>query len=236
MVTALTDVAEQVRVSVRQMAATVRHRQTPAYYNQVLGRICLTGGDCSPRGAVEAWDRTKDTTSTAVLEAFAKRFTDTYYGDLAKARLAELMRAAAARKAEGDAKAEAERQRLVMLKAEDDRKRAAAEDTKRSQPFDGIWHVRRIGPGCALGQDVRFLIVVSDRVIQGVSSGQQTIHGSLSASGRITFRHATVDGKNNPDGRTAVHSGSFKGTGGSGTFAVDATRCRGTFAASRGQP
>src|SRR5262249_39910298 len=69
----LTDGAEQVRVSVRQMAGTVKHLQTPAYYNQVLGRVCLAGGDCGARPpdaapavqateAERAWDRTKDTT------------------------------------------------------------------------------------------------------------------------------------------------------------------------------
>jgi tetratricopeptide (TPR) repeat protein len=39
--------------------------------------------------AAEAWDRTKDTTSIATLEAFIRRFGDSYYGDLAKARLEE---------------------------------------------------------------------------------------------------------------------------------------------------
>jgi hypothetical protein len=40
--------------------------------------------------AALAWAVTKDATSTAVLEAFIKRFNDTYYGDLAKLRLREL--------------------------------------------------------------------------------------------------------------------------------------------------
>jgi tetratricopeptide (TPR) repeat protein len=40
--------------------------------------------------AAEAWDRTKDTTSIATLEAFIRRFGDSYYGDLAKARLEEI--------------------------------------------------------------------------------------------------------------------------------------------------
>jgi uncharacterized caspase-like protein len=39
--------------------------------------------------AAEAWDRTKDTASVAVLEAFIRRFGDTYYGDLAKALVEE---------------------------------------------------------------------------------------------------------------------------------------------------
>lgn len=40
--------------------------------------------------AAQAWDRVKDTKSTATLEAFVRRFGDTFYGDLAKARLEEL--------------------------------------------------------------------------------------------------------------------------------------------------
>jgi formylglycine-generating enzyme required for sulfatase activity len=52
-----------------------------------------------PGAAAEAWDRTKDTTSIAVLETYIRRFGDTYYGDLAKVRLAVL------KKAEDDGKA-----------------------------------------------------------------------------------------------------------------------------------
>jgi tetratricopeptide (TPR) repeat protein len=40
--------------------------------------------------AAEAWDRTKDATSTAVLEAFIARYTDTFYAELARARLGDL--------------------------------------------------------------------------------------------------------------------------------------------------
>ena len=40
--------------------------------------------------AADAWPRVMDSTSTAVLEAFIRRYSDTIYGDLAKARLADL--------------------------------------------------------------------------------------------------------------------------------------------------
>jgi hypothetical protein len=40
--------------------------------------------------AAEAWDRTKDTISIVALEAFIRRFGDTYYSDLANARLQEI--------------------------------------------------------------------------------------------------------------------------------------------------
>jgi hypothetical protein len=110
----------------------------------------------------------------------------------------------------------------------------AEEDRKRSQPFDGTWHVRRIGPSCEFGQDVLFLIVINDRVVQGLSAGQQRIRGTLSASGQITFRHVSADRNNNPVGTNAVYAGSLKGTSGSGTFAIEGSRCKGTFTASRG--
>jgi uncharacterized caspase-like protein len=40
--------------------------------------------------AAEAWDRTKDTTSIALLETFIARYKDTYYADLARARIEDL--------------------------------------------------------------------------------------------------------------------------------------------------
>jgi uncharacterized caspase-like protein len=81
----------------------------------------------------EAWAQTKDNASIPVLEAFIHRFGDTYYGDLAKVRLADLKQAEAAKeaarkKADDDARArvEGERQRVAMLQQEEEKKRAAA--------------------------------------------------------------------------------------------------------------
>jgi hypothetical protein len=37
----LPDMAQEVRRQVRDLAASVRHRQTPAYYDEVVGRFCL---------------------------------------------------------------------------------------------------------------------------------------------------------------------------------------------------
>ena len=118
----LTEVAEQVRVSVHQTAATVQHRQTPAYYNQVLGRVCLAGGECTPRvapvpAASEAeriWSMVKDTTSIAAMEEFRRQFggTNPIYDRLADAHIEEL-------------------KRLAMLKA--DQKRKLNEDGKRAE-------------------------------------------------------------------------------------------------------
>jgi TPR repeat protein len=51
-----------------------------------------------PQGseAEGAWDRTKDTTNIALLEAFMARFKNTYYADLARARIDDLKRQQAA--------------------------------------------------------------------------------------------------------------------------------------------
>ena len=46
--------------------------------------------------AASVWGATKDTNSAAVLEAFVSRFGDTPFGDLARARLDEVKKAAAA--------------------------------------------------------------------------------------------------------------------------------------------
>jgi hypothetical protein len=60
-----------------------------------------------PNAAAEAWDRTKDTQSVAVLETFIRRFGETYYGDLAKARIAKIKQAKAAVEAAEASKREA---------------------------------------------------------------------------------------------------------------------------------
>jgi hypothetical protein len=48
--------------------------------------------------AASVWGATKDTNSAAVLEAFVSRFGDTPFGDLARARLDEVKKSAAAAK------------------------------------------------------------------------------------------------------------------------------------------
>ena len=82
--------------------------------------------------AAEAWGVAERTNTILALEAFIRRFGDTYYGDLAKVRLAELKQAEAAKQAADAAKkkadedAHAERQRLALLQQEEERKRAEA--------------------------------------------------------------------------------------------------------------
>jgi Caspase domain len=89
----LPDVAQRVRGEVRQLAGTVGHRQSPAYYDEGADDVCLAG--CKPvqqqiSEVERTWAWIKSTTDQAVLENFIKQFGDTPFGEDAKARLAEL--------------------------------------------------------------------------------------------------------------------------------------------------
>ena len=90
----LPDVAQRVRGEVRQLANTVGHRQSPAYYDEGADDVCLAG--CAPppqtSEAERTWPWIKDTNNQSVLENFIKQFGDTPFGAMAKARLAELKR------------------------------------------------------------------------------------------------------------------------------------------------
>jgi formylglycine-generating enzyme required for sulfatase activity len=89
----------EVREEVSRLAKTRGHDQRPAYYDETLGgRIYLAGrapvvepaAPTGPGEAERAWGATKDTASPAVLEAFIRQFGDSYYANLARARLEEL--------------------------------------------------------------------------------------------------------------------------------------------------
>ena len=71
--------------------------------------------------AAEAWDRTKGTTSILSLEAFIRRFGDTYYRDLAKVRLRELKQTETAKQVVVPAKEKAneENRPIAPLSARD---------------------------------------------------------------------------------------------------------------------
>lgn len=76
-------------------------------------------GTTTVSAAAEAWDRIKETRDAAVLEVFIARFGDTFFGDLAKARLAALRE---------------EQRRLALLqqqKEDQSRAEAAAAEARR---------------------------------------------------------------------------------------------------------
>jgi uncharacterized protein YjiK len=100
----LSALAIEIREEVARLAGTIGHDQRPAYYDETIGgRIYLAGlppaaaqtpgGTTQPVAEAErAWAATKDTTSIAVLEEFVRRYADSYYAVLARARIAELGR------------------------------------------------------------------------------------------------------------------------------------------------
>ena len=113
-VVASKDDLSAILIAVRKdVMKETQRKQVPWEHSALTGRFYFNSSaqpGPSPSQlseATEAWDRTKDTTSISALDAFIRRFGDTYYGDLAKLRLAELKRA----KVEEEARAEAERQR-----------------------------------------------------------------------------------------------------------------------------
>jgi len=125
-----------------QVLAATRQQQEPYIYGSLSGDVIplVPAAAITDAGAAEVWSAVKDTTSIPALEAFIRRFSDTQYSELAKARLAELKQAdaanpaaeAAKKKADDEARAklEAERQRLTMLQQEEDRKRIEAASAK----------------------------------------------------------------------------------------------------------
>jgi len=107
----------------RRVRAAIR--QEPYLGFNALGDVYFAGKSATQRPkqetqsplpprlseAREAWDLIQETGDAAVLEAFIRRFGDTFYGDLAKARLAAL---------------KDEKQRVALLqRQEEDRARAA---------------------------------------------------------------------------------------------------------------
>lgn len=97
----LSTLTRRVKRDVRALARTVRHVQTPAVYNEVIGDVFLAGRSIvvepkaeTPRppvnAAAQAWNAIENVTSPAVLKAFVKEFPDSIYATFAKARIAEL--------------------------------------------------------------------------------------------------------------------------------------------------
>lgn len=91
----------------------------------------LTPGTTNDRAA-QAWAEIKNSSNVALLRAFISRFGDTFYGDVARARLEELKKEQAAaeakREAEQAAEREAEAKRAAEREAE---KRAESERIKK---------------------------------------------------------------------------------------------------------
>lgn len=97
----LYELARATRRDVVALAGTIGHEQIPAIYDQVVGDpVYLAGRNTaipsetkSPAAfdpAKQAWETIEDTKRAGDLEAFIKRFPDSFYTDLARSRLKEL--------------------------------------------------------------------------------------------------------------------------------------------------
>jgi hypothetical protein len=114
------EVARNVREQVVALTNSVGHRQTPAYYDQLVGRFCPAGCQETTKtksqplqsilpvpsiapsapvpseavvtdtAAAEAWAAARETTSASVLKAFIAKFGNSFYAELARSRLTEL--------------------------------------------------------------------------------------------------------------------------------------------------
>lgn len=91
-------------------------------------------------------------------------------------------------------------------------------------PLDGTWHVHRLGPNCRRGRNVRFAIHVANGVVGGRWGGGP-ISGTVSASGKLAFKHLT----SGPRGGNLYYSGTLKGESGAGSFRFPGTRCQGSM-------
>jgi uncharacterized caspase-like protein len=98
----LPEVGQQVRMSVRDLARTAQppRAQTPAYYDQLVGRYCLSGcsdggpqqnsaADQGPSAAAREW-ATVDKSSLAELQTFKDRYPGTSEAAYADARARDL--------------------------------------------------------------------------------------------------------------------------------------------------
>lgn len=74
----------------KEVVAATKGAQVPWDHSALQGRFYFNPPPPAVPPAAEAWDRTKDTKSVAVLEAFVARYEDTIYADLARARLEDL--------------------------------------------------------------------------------------------------------------------------------------------------
>src|SRR5215471_13090733 len=83
-----------------RVAASTAQEQIPWTQDGLMRRVHFGGEVAKPpqplptqarlSDAAEAWGATKDTTNIAVLEAFIARYKDTFFAELARARVDEL--------------------------------------------------------------------------------------------------------------------------------------------------
>src|SRR5262245_15855394 len=168
--------------------ATTGGIQQPWESNGLIRRVYLTGqpkvdAALAPRlsEATEVWDRTKDTKELGVLEAFAARYKDTPYADLARARIEAL---------KGQTPTQPEKPAQI--------------EPSPSHPFDGLWDLERDGIACGLYNKFAARLAIKNYAFLGEMGGGG-LEGSVSPSGAFRFTHPSI-----ADGSIG-YSGQLKG-------------------------
>jgi uncharacterized caspase-like protein len=102
-----TDDLSAILIAVRNdVMRETEGKQVPWEHSALMGRFYFNRGAQAPSSALppqppaseaaEAWSAVKDVSSAAILRAFAARYGDTFFAELARARIEELERQAAA--------------------------------------------------------------------------------------------------------------------------------------------
>lgn len=142
--------------------------------------------------AAEVWDRTKDSRDIATLEAFAARYKDTFYAQLAKVRA----------------------ERLLVV--------AVPPLTGPPTPaFDGAWEIHRTSENC-ISRNQKFVAQISKGNLTSDYGAGRTVSGTVDDDGNIKFNHAWLDRDGKPDGILWVYSGTLRGNSGGGSFVKNA--------------
>lgn len=151
----------------RVMAAT-SDRQVPWEHSALRARLYLqrsepagpASADAGKLGeAAQAWSVTKDSTSAAVLRAYAQRYDGTVFSELARARLGEL-------------------ERMPSDAPQSSMQSEPRQST--DHPFDGVWvGTFTGGPGCPVKSGQAKLVIENSLL--------ETWGGSVSAAGELSF-------------------------------------------------
>jgi len=162
--------------------------------------------------AAEAWAAAKDTTSIPVLQDFIARYRDTFYAQLAQARIAELRNQEAAA-----------RQKTETPKPADPGRTETAVAVAR---FNGAWRVEYFGNDyCTTSRHLVGQWTIANGVVVNVDGER----GVISGSGQVELRRRD---SSNPYKVYAIRA-QLTGSHGRGNFQIEGRRCGGTLSLTR---
>ena len=187
------------------------------YFNQPAQSSMPEASTQMPRvrlsEAAEAWAAAKDTTSIAVLEEYVARYRDTFYAQLAQARIAELRGQEAAT-----------RQKTETPKPADlGRTETAVAPVAR---FNGAWRVEYFGNDyCTTSRHLVGQWTIANGVVVNVDGER----GAVSSRGEVELRRRD---SSNPLKVYAIRA-QLTGSHGRGNFQIEGRRCGGTISLTR---